>query len=146
MDFKVGDRVKVVRISNEDDVFDVEPMYLIGKTGTVVTIERSKYMPLDDTDCPYQIKFDDDISQESGNLYWEERELELIEAINETKMTGRKKFNLIFANMTNESLADLFLGGSCPSEFGLFDKKETGCPDFICTTCWEKALDMEYEQ
>jgi len=61
-------------------------------------------------------------------------------------MTGREKFNLIFANMSNESLADLTLGGSCPSEFELFDKKESVCPIFICTNCWEKALNMEYEQ
>jgi hypothetical protein len=54
-------------------------------------------------------------------------------------MTGREKFNLIFTKMSNESLADLFLGGSCPSEFDLF------CPDFFCTSCWEKVLEMEYE-
>ena len=59
-------------------------------------------------------------------------------------MTGREKFNLIFANMSNENLADLILGGSCPSEFELFDEKEGRCPVF-CTSCWEKALNMEYE-
>ena len=64
----------------------------------------------------------------------------------EYPMTGREKFNLIFAKINNESLADLFLGGSCPSEFGLFDKKESGCPVFICSSCWEKALEMEYDQ
>lgn len=60
-------------------------------------------------------------------------------------MTGREKFNLIFESMTNESLADLILGGSCPSEFDLFDKKESRCPVFFCSSCWEKALEMEYE-
>jgi len=61
-------------------------------------------------------------------------------------MTGREKFNKILTNMTNENLADLILGGSCPSKFGLFDKKESGCPIFFCTSCWEKALEMEYGQ
>jgi len=60
-------------------------------------------------------------------------------------MTGREKFNQTFAKMSNESLADLILGGSCPSEFDLFDKKESGCPVFFCSNCWEKALEMEYE-
>lgn len=61
-------------------------------------------------------------------------------------MTGREKFNLVFVSMTNGQLADLVLGGSCPSEFGLFDKKETRCPVLFCTSCWEKALEMEYEE
>jgi len=60
-------------------------------------------------------------------------------------MTGREKFNQTFAKMNNENLADLILGGSCPSEFDLFDNKESGCPVFFCSSCWEKALEMEYE-
>lgn len=60
------------------------------------------------------------------------------------KLTGREKFNLCLSKMTNEDLSDLTLGGSCPSEFGLFDKKESGCPVLFCTSCWKEALDMEY--
>ena len=59
-------------------------------------------------------------------------------------MTGREKLNLIFTKMSNENLLNL-ISGSCPSEFDLFDKKETGCPVLFCTSCWKKALDMEYE-
>jgi len=61
-------------------------------------------------------------------------------------MTGREKFKKILAKTSNESLADLILGGSCPSEFDLFDEKESGCPVFFCSGCWEKALEMEYDQ
>jgi hypothetical protein len=59
-------------------------------------------------------------------------------------MTGREKLNLIFTKMSNENLLNL-ISGSCPSEFDLFDKKETGCLGFPCLSCWEKALEMEYD-
>ena len=47
------------------------------------------------------------------------------------QITGREKFNLIFKNMSNGSLADLFIGGTCPSEFGLFDKKRKWLSSFL---------------
>ena len=48
--------------------------------------------------------------------------------------------------MTNEDLSYLFTGGRCSSDYDLFDEKEGGCRDYFCTNCWEKALEMEYEQ
>ena len=61
------------------------------------------------------------------------------------KISGREKFNRSLSQITNEDLASLLSGCSCPSEYELFDEKETGCYESFCSNCWEKALEMEYE-
>ena len=80
MKFKENDRIKVTSIRDNATIYDIEPSYLIGKTGTIVSID---YIPETNSniDCPYEIRFDDHKAQESGNAFWEESEIELIEEV-----------------------------------------------------------------
>ena len=81
MKFKVNDRVKITNIRDEDVIYDIDPDYLIGKIGTVVSVDHSPYSSEDADniiDCPYELVFDDYKAEHSGNAFWEEDELELI--------------------------------------------------------------------
>ena len=62
------------------------------------------------------------------------------------KITGREKILQKLITCNNEDLQHLFSGSACPSDYELFDEKENGCRDVFCSNCWEKALEMEYEQ
>ena len=75
--FKENDRVRVTNIRDEGIIYDIEPSYLIGKTGTIISID---YIPEinGNIDCPYELAFDDYKAKNSGNAFWEESEIELI--------------------------------------------------------------------
>ena len=61
------------------------------------------------------------------------------------KISGKEKLIRRITACSNEDLEYAFVGGSCPNEFGLFDERD-GCEGAFCSSCWRKALEMEYDQ
>jgi len=64
MNFKVNNRIKVIKLSDSD------PKYLLYKTGIIIDIIKDDY--------PYKILFDDEKANCLGLTLWKEDELELI--------------------------------------------------------------------
>ena len=98
--FKENDRVRIANIRDEDAIYDIEPSYLIGKTGTIISIDYNPYISEIDgnIDCPYEVVFDDPKAQNSGNAFWEEGELELISS-DEIPLYPFNLFIILFLNL-----------------------------------------------
>ena len=61
------------------------------------------------------------------------------------KITGKEKLVQKIIEYSNEDLEYIFVGGSCPNEFDLYDEKSS-CEGAFCSSCWRKALEMEYNK
>ncbi len=81
MKFEIYDNVKIAKIINEDDIIGINPDYLLGKTGKIISIDIDKKYP-------YRLEFNDDEIQSLGNVFWAENELELV-ACNNTTYTPK---------------------------------------------------------
>lgn len=70
----IGNRVKVVKLLDVSEMNGYESQYL-NKTGEIIYPDA---IIMDDDKYPLRVKFDDDILNDLGCIFYNEEELELI--------------------------------------------------------------------
>ena len=125
MKFKVGDKVKIIKIW-EEILVDSQDCF-IGKTGTIASMSKIYY-----DNYPYKVIFDDKTIQALEVEFWRDEELELVANTTKTTIiTKETLFEDFIKYVKKEYGLDVSCGEELTYEDLLMNSNCRGCNMYI---------------